>query len=136
LSVKWDLSIAEKFVNQLDFSKLNGLIVVIVQDWQTNEVLMCGFANREALIKTLITGNAYYYSRSRKALWKKGESSGHLQKIKGIAIDCDNDALLYRIQQEVAACHMGYRTCFYRKLSDSGELEITEAKVFDPSDVY
>ncbi len=136
MSVKWDLSVAEEFVNQLDFSKLNGLIVVIVQDWQTNEVLMCGFANREALIKTLTTGNAYYYSRSRKALWKKGESSGHLQEIKGITLDCDNDAVLYIIKQEVAACHMGYRTCFYRKLSDSGELQITEAKVFEPSDVY
>jgi len=136
LSLTWDLSTAEKFTNKLDFSKADGLIVVIVQDWQTNEVLMCGFANKEAIIKTLTTGYAHYYSRSRQTLWKKGESSGHLQEIKAILIDCDNDTILYKIHQKVAACHKGYNSCFYRRLNDSGEIEITETRIFDPSDVY
>jgi len=136
LSAKWDLSRAKKFVKDLDFSKAGGLVVVIVQDWQTNEVLMCGFANEEAIIKSLITGYAHFYSRSRKALWKKGETSGHTQEIKEISIDCDQDAVLLKIEQKVAACHKGYRTCFYRKLSSKGDLLVSSKQIFKPSEVY
>ena len=136
MSKKWDLSTAEKLVDLLNFSKANGLITIIAQDWQTNEILMCAFANKEAVIKSLTTGYAHYYSRSRDALWKKGESSGHIQEIKEVLIDCDEDMMLFKIEQKVAACHAGYKSCFYRKLLDNGELEIIGEKVFDPSEVY
>ena len=136
LSVKWDSSAAEEFANRLNYSKANGLVVIIAQDWQTNEILMCAFANKEAVIKSLTTGYAHYYSRSRNTLWKKGETSGHLQEIKEVRIDCDEDAVLLKIQQKIAACHTGYKSCFYRKLSDTGDIQITGEKVFDPSEKY
>lgn len=134
--MKWDLSIAKKFVNQLDFTKANGLIGVITQDWKTNEVLMCAFANQEAIIKTLTTGFVHYYSRSRGVLWKKGETSGHVQEIKEVFVDCDNDMILIKVSQVVAACHTGYKNCFYRKLSDMGKLENIGERVFNPKEVY
>ncbi|NVM29265.1 MAG: phosphoribosyl-AMP cyclohydrolase [Candidatus Helarchaeota archaeon] len=134
--MKWDLTSAEQFVKQLDFSKANGLVVVITQDWQTNEILMCGFANREAIVKSLMTGYAYYFSRSRKALWKKGETSGHVQEIKEVLIDCDGDAVLFKIEQKVATCHKGYRSCFHRKLNANGELKVIGERIFDPEKVY
>ena len=136
LGVKWDLSIAEEFVTQLDFSKAGGLVVVVTQDWQTNEILMCGFANKEAIIKSLSTGYAHYFSRTRKALWKKGMTSGHLQEIKEIFIDCDGDAVLFKIDQKVAACHKGFKSCFYRKLTSKGDLATVDEMIFTPSDVY
>jgi len=136
LSVKWKLKQAEEVVDQLDFSKLNGLITVVVQDWQTNEILMCAFANREAILKSLTTGIAHYYSRSQDKLWQKGEISGHIQELKEIYIDCDDDTVLFKVDQKVAACHEGFRGCFYRKLSENGELELVGEKVFDPSEVY
>ena len=136
LSKKRDLKIAKQFVRQLDFSKSEGLVVVLVQDWQTNEVLMCGFANEDAIIKSLTTGFAHFYSRSRKELWKKGETSGHTQKIKEILIDCDADAVLFKIEQKVAACHKGFKSCFYRKVTAQGELITISDQLFNPSDVY
>ena len=136
LSLKWDLSQVEEFVKQLDFSKAGGLVVVIAQDWQTSEILMQAFANKEAMIKSLTTGYVHYYSRTRMELWKKGDTSGHLQEIKEVLIDCDGDAVLFKIQQKVAACHEGYRSCFYRKVGDKARLEIIGEKVFNPSDVY
>ncbi|MHA1650481.1 MAG: phosphoribosyl-AMP cyclohydrolase [Candidatus Helarchaeota archaeon] len=134
--MKWDVSIAKEFANRLNFSKANGLVVVITQDWQTNEVLMCAFANEEAIIKSLTTGFAHYYSRSRKSLWKKGGTSGHLQEIKEVYIDCDSDAVLFKVEQKVAACHEGYKSCFFRKLTETGKLNIIEEKLFDPSAIY
>ena len=115
-----------------DLKFTDGLIVAIVQDFHTNEVLMCAYMNLEAVKKTVETEIAHYWSRSRKKLWKKGESSGHTQKIREILIDCDNDAILLRVEQVGGACHTGYRSCFYRR-SDG---RIVGEKVFDPEEVY
>lgn len=98
-----------------------GLVPVVVQDARTLEVLMLAYANREAIEKTIETGYAHYFSRSRNELWKKGETSGNYQKVLKIMYDCDADALLYVVEQEGVACHTGERTCFYRTLAESGE---------------
>lgn len=92
------------------------LVLVIAQDSKTDEVLMAAFANKEAIEKTLETGNAHYYSTSRKKLWQKGETSGNVQEVKEIRIDCDGDALLYKVKQTGVACHEGHKSCFFRKL--------------------
>jgi phosphoribosyl-AMP cyclohydrolase len=110
----------------------NGLIPVIVQDAQTREILMMAYANEEAIRLTDETGFAHYYSRSRKKLWKKGEESGHFQKVLRILSDCDEDCLIYEVQQTGAACHTGYMSCFYRTLDGT----VTGSKVFDPEKVY
>jgi Phosphoribosyl-AMP cyclohydrolase len=110
----------------------DGLIPVIVQDAKTREVLMMAYANEEAVQLTQSTGYAHYYSRSRKKLWKKGEESGHFQKVNQVLVDCDEDCLIYEVEQAGAACHTGYRTCFYRTL----EGETLGKKVFDPEKVY
>jgi phosphoribosyl-AMP cyclohydrolase len=110
----------------------DGLIPVVVQDADSKEVLMVAYANDEAVRLTRETGFAHFYSRSRKKLWKKGEESGHVQEIREILVDCDEDCLLYLVDQKGAACHTGYRTCFYRTL----EGEIIGERVFDPSRVY
>jgi phosphoribosyl-AMP cyclohydrolase len=102
---------------QPDFTKLNGLMPVVVQDAQSQEVLMLAYANREALSLTQKTGLAHYYSRSRGQLWQKGESSGHIQKVCEIWIDCDQDTLLYLVEQQGPACHTGRKNCFYRKVT-------------------
>lgn len=109
-----------------------GLIPVIVQDAQTRDVLMMAYANDEAVQLTEETGYAHYYSRSRKKLWKKGEESGHFQKVLRILVDCDEDCLIYEVEQTGAACHTGYRTCFYRTLDGN----TIGTKVFDPEKVY
>ena len=122
---------------KLDFSKSeNGLIPAIAQDYKSGEILMLAYINQEAWENSLQTGNATYWSRSRQELWKKGESSGNVQKIKEIRIDCDNDTVVFKVDQiGGAACHTGFRSCFYRIYKD-GEL-ITEGEpVFDPDKVY
>ena len=103
----------------IDFEKGAGLVPVIVQDADTKEVLMQAYADKEALELTLKEGYAYYYSRSRKSLWKKGETSGHFQYVKEILYDCDADAILIKVDQKGAACHTGKRSCFYR--NEKGE---------------
>ncbi len=119
-----------------DFAKGGGLAPVVVQDWQTGEVLMLAYMNRESWLSTLKTGKATYWSRSRNTFWVKGESSGNVQQVKEIFIDCDEDAILLKVEQVGgAACHTGYRSCFYRRLAD-GEVKITGAKIFDPKEVY
>jgi phosphoribosyl-AMP cyclohydrolase len=110
----------------------DGLIPVIVQDASSREVLMMAYANDEAIRLTRETGLAHYYSRSRKKLWKKGEESGHFQKVMKILTDCDEDCLLYLVEQKGAACHTGYTSCFYRTLAG----EVVGIKVFDPEKVY
>lgn len=110
----------------------NGLIPAIAQDNETGEVLMFAFMNREALEKTLETGIMHYWSRSRQKLWKKGESSGHVQIVKEILVDCDMDVLLAKIEQEGGACHTGYRSCFYRTIGG----EVVGEKIFEPNEVY
>ena len=119
-----------------NFAKDGGLVPVITQDWRSKEVLMLAYMNREAWLHTLATGNATYWSRSRSSLWKKGESSGNVQHVKSIYIDCDDDTVLLQVEQVGnAACHTGYRSCFYRKFSD-GKVEITGEKIFNPEEVY
>ena len=119
-----------------NFTKGGGLVPVITQEWQTKEVLMLAYMNREAWLHTLATGKATYWSRSRNSLWIKGESSGNVQQVKGIYIDCDDDTVLLQVEQVgEAACHTGYRSCFYRKLSD-GKIEVTGEKIFNPEEVY
>ncbi len=109
----------EDLLKKLDFKKGNGLIPVVVQDAKTKELLMLAYANEEALRKTLSTGYAHYWSRSRNKLWMKGETSGHTQKIKNILVDCDYDTLLYVVDQKGPACHTGKDTCFHNKLEPS-----------------
>lgn len=120
----------------LDFSKMGGLAPAIVQDQDSGEVLMLAFMNQAAWEKTLETGKATYYSRSRDKLWVKGESSGHVQLVKEVRVDCDSDTILLKVEQlGGAACHLGYKSCFFRKVSD-GRLETTETRIFDPDEVY
>jgi phosphoribosyl-AMP cyclohydrolase len=126
----------DSFIKILDFSKIkDGLIPVIAQDYETDEILMLAFANEEAVRKSLSTGYAHYYSRSRQTLWKKGETSGHLQEIKNVIIDCDNDSILYKVHQIGAACHKGYYSCFYNEYID-GEMKFIGKKIFNPEEVY
>ena len=120
----------------LDFSKLDGLVPAIVQDYDTGQVLMLAFMNAEAWQATLSTGRATYYSRSRKKLWVKGETSGHVQLVKEIHIDCDDDTVLLKVEQiGGAACHTGHRSCFYRKV-ENGSVTICGEPVFNPKEVY
>ncbi len=107
------------FADSIDFSKLNGLVPAVAQDYYSKEVLMLAFMNKESLKKTLETGYVHYYSRSRRQLWKKGETSGHIQEIKEIFYDCDSDSILLKIIQIGDACHTGHKTCFYSKLDNS-----------------
>lgn len=121
---------------KIDFAKGNGLIPVIIQDIRDNEVLMLGYMNEEAFDYTVKTGYVHYWSRSKKRIWQKGETSGHLQAVKEIRLDCDNDTLLIRvIQQGDAACHEGYKSCFFRKL-DKGEMVTDKTRVFNPAEKY
>ena len=122
---------------ELDFEKEGGLIPAIVQDHVNGEVLMLGFMNREALATTQQTGFVTFYSRSRKKLWTKGESSGQKLLLHDLRVDCDRDALLVRAELEGGAvCHEGYRSCFFRRLDADGSVEVVSARVFDPAAVY
>ena len=103
-------------ISDLDFEKFSGLLPVIAQDNVSGRVLMLAYANLEAVRKTQETGYAHYWSRSRNTLWKKGESSGHVQQITEVLVDCDEDTLLYKVSQTGSACHTGAQSCFYRKL--------------------
>ncbi|MFH1868280.1 MAG: phosphoribosyl-AMP cyclohydrolase [Candidatus Omnitrophota bacterium] len=122
------------WIGGLKFDK-NGLIPAIAQDYKSNEVLMAAYMNKEAVKKTVKTKKCFFYSRSRKKLWLKGETSGHIQRVKSIFIDCDKDCLLIKIDQAGGACHAGYRSCFYRKVQGAG-FKTVGKKVFDPSKVY
>ena len=116
----------------------NGLIPVIAQDAETVQILMVANMNREALDLTIQTGFAVYFSRSRKKLWKKGEQSGHTQKVKQILVDCDQDCLILKVSVDDGQCHVGYQSCFYRvlKKGSSRQLELTEKKVYNPRKIY
>jgi len=120
----------------LNFNKINGLVPAIVQDYETGEVLMLAFMNQDAWEATLSTGKATYFSRSRKKLWVKGETSGNLQIVKEILVDCDEDTVLLKVEQRGgAACHTGYRSCFFRKI-ENGTLTNVGKLIFDPQEVY
>ncbi|MBQ1454827.1 MAG: phosphoribosyl-AMP cyclohydrolase [Thermoguttaceae bacterium] len=119
-----------------DFAKCGNLLPVIAQDAATGEVLMLAFMNEEAYNETLSTGRAVYFSRSRNKLWRKGEESGNVQKVVGIFLDCDRDTLLLKVEQiGGAACHEGYKSCFFRQVTDEG-LKVIAQRVFDPAEVY
>lgn len=120
-----------KFLKELKFNKA-GLIPTIIQDDTTNEVLMLAWMNRESLKKTIALGKTCFWSRSRKKLWLKGEQSGHFQLVKKIYFDCDGDTLLIRVHQIRAACHLGYKSCFHRKVLKNGDFKIVAQKVFPP----
>jgi len=124
-------------VIELDFSKGSGLIPAIVQDFRSGKVLMLAYINQASWDKTLETEEAYYWSRSRQELWHKGETSGHVQKIREIYADCDNDTVLFKVEQVGgAACHTGHETCFYRQVSRDGSFMEVGQKIFDPEKVY
>ena len=121
---------------ELKFDKAGGLLPVIAQDHATGEVLMLAYMNHQAWQKTLETGKAHYWSRSRNKLWLKGESSGHVQVVKEIRVDCDLDTVLLKVEQlGGAACHKGYRSCFFRRVDGQG-LTVDGEQVFDPKEVY
>ncbi|HTZ50323.1 MAG TPA: phosphoribosyl-AMP cyclohydrolase [Spirochaetia bacterium] len=120
----------------LDFSKQDGLVTTVAQDWKTGEVLMVAYMNAESWELTQKTGVMHYWSRSRKSLWKKGESSGNIQEVKELRIDCDADCVLAKVRQiGDAACHTGYRSCFYRVV-EGGTERVDGVRVFDPATVY
>ena len=120
----------------LDFNKLNGLVTAVIQDHKTGRVLMVGFMNEEAFRKTVETGFATFYSRSRKKLWLKGETSGHRLVVKEISTDCDRDALLVKVEAlGPGVCHDGYESCFYRRLESERWVE-SEPRAYDPDAVY
>ena len=116
----------------------NGLITAIAQDAETNQVLIVAYMNREALELTTKTKNAVYFSRSRRKLWKKGEQSGHIQKVEQILVDCDQDCLVLKVRVDQGQCHVGYQSCFYRALKNGSdkEMELIAEKVFDPKETY
>jgi phosphoribosyl-AMP cyclohydrolase len=119
-----------------DFSKSGGLITAVTQDAKSGDVLMVAHMNREAFEETLATNRVVYFSRSRNRLWHKGEESGNVQQLREVFIDCDADAVLLKVEQiGGAACHEGYRSCFFRKVESTG-LQLVGQRVFDPKDVY
>jgi len=120
---------------KLDFDKMGGLVPAIIQDAETKQVLMLAYMNPIAWEKTLETGKAWFYSRSRDKQWMKGEESGNVQIVKEVYVDCDDDTVLLKVEQVgKAACHKGYTSCFFRKLN--GETKVVEERVFDPEKVY
>jgi len=124
------------FYDNLKFDA-NGLIPAIIQDLASGRVLMMAWMNRVSLEKTIATGKTHFWSRSRQKFWMKGESSGHTQAVKNIALDCDGDTLLIQVEQIGAACHEGYRSCFFRSATESGaDLRTTEAQLETPEKIY
>ncbi|MGB7439009.1 MAG: phosphoribosyl-AMP cyclohydrolase [Candidatus Acidiferrum sp.] len=122
---------------ELAFEKLGGLIPGVVQDHQSGEVLMLGYLNSDALEQTQRTGEVHFFSRSRNRLWKKGETSGHVLRVREVRVDCDGDALLFRVEAVgPGVCHEGYRSCFFRSLERDGSSAVVGERVFQPADVY
>ena len=122
---------------ELDFSKGNGLLPAIAQDYETGKILMLAYINEESWEMSLDTGEVHYWSRSRSELWHKGGTSGNVQNIREIYVDCDNDTVIFKVDQVGgAACHTGYETCFHQKVDFNGEITIEGEKLFDPKEVY
>jgi phosphoribosyl-AMP cyclohydrolase len=122
---------------QLAFEKMGGLIPAVIQDRGNGDVLMVGFVNAESLTATQKTGEVHFFSRSRNKLWKKGETSGHVLRVREIRVDCDADALLIRVDPVgPGVCHEGYRSCFFRALDGEGKLTAVDQKVFEAESVY
>jgi len=134
-TMKKDLEESVEFAPRFDE---NGLIPAIAQDVRTGQILMVAYMNREALEATMQSGYATYFSRTRKRLWKKGEQSGHLQKVEQILVDCDQDCLVLKVSVDAGQCHAGYQSCFYRALTKNTDkkLELIAEKVYDPEKAY
>jgi len=125
------------FYNQLKFDEATGLIPAIIKEQNTGRVLMMAWMNRASLAQTLATGKTQFWSRSKKRFWMKGESSGHIQTVKDVAFDCDGDTILIQVDQIGAACHEGYKSCFFRSVdSGSGDAKIIEPQLVSPEQVY
>lgn len=124
---------AEGIFGKLKFKR--GLVTAVIRDSKSKEVLMVAFQNRQAVLRTLIEGNMFYWSRSRRKLWLKGEESGHYQRLRKVRVDCDGDAVLYDVVQIGEACHEGYPSCFYREFR-AGKLVKTARRKFRPANVY
>ena len=135
MSTKEDIEEGAEFIPKFDD---NGLISVVAQDSETGQILMVAYMNRQALELTIQTGYATYFSRSRQKLWKKGEQSGHVQKVEQILVDCDQDCLVLKVTIEAGQCHVGYRSCFYRALKKDTKkkLEFIEDLAYDPKKIY
>jgi len=135
VGTKEDVEEGVEFIPKFDD---NGLISVVAQDSQTGQILMVAYMNRQALELTIQTGYATYFSRSRQKVWKKGEQSGHVQKVEQILVDCDQDCLVLKVTIEAGQCHVGYRSCFYRALkkNTNKKLEFIADKVFNPQKTY
>lgn len=135
MSVAKKIEIGTDFVPQFD---AQGLIPAIAQDGQTGQILMLAYMNDQALARTLETGNATYYSRSRGKLWTKGEESGHIQKVREILVDCDQDCLILKVTVDAGQCHVGYQSCFYRRVTigSDNQLKFIAKPVYDPNQVY
>jgi len=125
----------DETINGLKFSD-DGLIPAVCVDAETRQVLMVAYMNEASLRDTVRTGKTHFWSRSRQKNWMKGESSGHTQEVRAIYIDCDLDTLVIEVAQHGAACHKGYRSCFYRRLDDGNQWQVVAEKVFDPDEVY
>ena len=123
-------------VVELDFSKLNGLVTAVTVDADTGQVLMVAYMTEESFELTQRTRVVHYYSRSRQKLWKKGESSGNVQKVREILVDCDQDAVVLRVEQTGPACHEGYRSCFYRTVEPDGSLRKNAERLRNPKEMY
>ncbi len=122
---------------EIAFGKAGGLVPAIVQDDRSGDVLMLGFMNEEALAETRRTREVVFYSRSRNRLWKKGESSGHVLKVREVLVDCDADAILVRAEPiGPGVCHEGYRSCFFRRMEDDGNATVIAERTFAPEQVY
>lgn len=125
-----------RFLDQLKFNA-DGLIPAIIQEQSSGRVLMMAWMNRASIEKTVETGLTHFWSRSRKAFWMKGETSGHVQRVRDIALDCDGDTLLVQVEQVGAACHEGYKSCFFRSVSEDGQaVRETEARLIAPEEIY
>ncbi|MGQ9455745.1 MAG: phosphoribosyl-AMP cyclohydrolase [Armatimonadota bacterium] len=120
----------EKFLDTIKYDQ-NGLVTAVIQDHQNGQVLMVGWMDREAVKRTLISGRTCFWSRSRKQYWTKGETSGNIQQVKEVYVDCDKDTLLVKVDQKGAACHEGYRSCFFRKVDSNGKEVIVDKKLME-----
>ena len=135
------MSASEKVEEGLEFTPKfdsNGLITVIAQDADNGQILMQAYMNAEALAETIKTGQAVYFSRSRQKLWRKGEQSGHAQKVEQILVDCDQDCLILKVRVNAGQCHVGYQSCFYRAIQKGADnnLDLIDKKVYDPKETY
>jgi len=124
-----------KFFESLKWSP-DGLVAAIVQDAENHDVLMMAWMDRDAVRKTLATGQTHFYSRSRRSAWHKGETSGHVQNVESVWVDCDADVILIKARQVGGACHEGYRSCFFRRVGAGGSLEVMAQPVFEAESVY